>query len=160
LRWPTLHWQLAAEQAQAAPMVREGIAALFATSNLYLGNVIGEFFGELFLNLFFAFAAFVLARAAARIDRPQHWLLLTGLAASLIGGVAMLRNLTAVVEPIAAANNIVLPLWMLVMGVAMVRQGRAKAVPHIQSLADPVAMPLPEPAKSKRWPRAKSVLVL
>jgi len=33
----------------------------------------------------------------------------------------MLRNVIGWVEPIAALNNVVLPIWMLVLGVALVR---------------------------------------
>jgi hypothetical protein len=33
----------------------------------------------------------------------------------------MLRNATPWVEPIAALNNVVLPIWMLVLGVVLLR---------------------------------------
>jgi hypothetical protein len=118
LRWPSLHWQLALAYADASPSAREAIAALFAASNSYLGNFIGEFLGELFLNAFFALSAFALSRAASA---PRRWLLMAGVLASLLGGLAMLRNATAWVEPIAAINNAVLPLWMLVLGVVLLR---------------------------------------
>ena len=118
LRWPSLHWQLATAYADASPAAREAIAAVFAASNSYLGNFVGEFLGELFLNSFFLCAAFVLTRAAAP---GRRWLLLAGASASLLGGLAMLRNVIGWVEPIAALNNVVLPIWMLVLGVALMR---------------------------------------
>ena len=118
LRWPSLHWHLAIAYADASPAAREAINAVFAASNSYLGNFIGEFLGELFLNSFFLCAAIVLTRAAAP---GQRWLLVAGASASLLGGVAMLRNVIDWVEPIAALNNVVLPIWMLVLGVALVR---------------------------------------
>lgn len=37
----------------------------------------------------------------------------------------MLRNLTPVVAPVAALNNVMLPLWMLTLGLVLVAQGRA-----------------------------------
>jgi len=46
---------------------------------------------------------------------------LAGWAASALGSVAMLRNASAWVEPFAAANNLVLPLWMLVFGAVLLR---------------------------------------
>lgn len=129
LRWPSLHWQLALAYADASPAAREAIAAVFAASNSYLGNFVGEFLGELFLNSFFLCAAFVLTRAAAP---GRRWLLLAGASASLLGGLAMLRNVIGWVEPIAALNNVVLPIWMLVLGVALVRHR-----PRLLGLASP-----------------------
>jgi hypothetical protein len=118
LRWSSLHWHLALAYTDASPGAREAIAATFAASNSFLGNFIGEFLGELFLNTFFLFASIALARTASS---SRRWLVLAGSAASLLGGLAMLRNAMPWVEPIAALNNVVLPIWMLVLGVAMLR---------------------------------------
>jgi hypothetical protein len=134
LRWPSLHWHLALAYADAAPAAREAIGATFAAANSYLGNFIGEFLGELFLNTFFLCASIALARSGPRTE-PSRWLLVAGSAASLLGGIAMLRNATPLVEPIAAANNMVLPIWMLVLGVAMLR--------HRSRALDSAAAPLP-----------------
>jgi hypothetical protein len=38
----------------------------------------------------------------------------------------MLRNLTPVVAPIAALNNVVLPLWMLAFGLVLVTTARTE----------------------------------
>jgi hypothetical protein len=114
LRWPTLQWTLAHQWTSASPAGREQLAQRFTTANLYLGNVIGEFAGELFLNGFFLATALVLAA------RPRRrWLAYAGIAASALGWMAMLRNLTPLVAPIADLNNLVLPLWMLVLGLAL-----------------------------------------
>ena len=45
LRWPSLHWHLALAYADASPAAREAITAVFAASNIYLGNFVGEFLG-------------------------------------------------------------------------------------------------------------------
>ena len=132
LRWPSLHWQLAIAHTDATPVAREAIAAVFSAANSYLGQVIGEFLGELFLNAFFACAALVLAGAGAA---PQRWLAPAGLAASLLGAVAMLRNAVPGLDMVAALNNAVLPLWMLVMGVAMLRHRARPAPASAASLA-------------------------
>lgn len=115
LRRPTLQWSLAEQWVTASPAARAMIADRFGTANLYLGNVIGEFAGELFLNAFFLIAAIVVARADAR----RQWLAWAGAFASGLGWVAMLRNLTTVVAVPAAVNNGVLPLWMLTLGLAL-----------------------------------------
>jgi len=44
------------------------------------------------------------------------------LAATLLGTLAMFRNVTSLVGPIAAVNNLVLPIWMLVLGVTLLRR--------------------------------------
>ena len=132
LRWPSLHWQLAIAHTDATPVAREAIAAVFSAANSYRGQVIGEFLGELFLNAFFACAALVLAGAGAA---PQRWLAPAGLAASLLGAVAMLRNAVPGLDMVAALNNAVLPLWMLVMGVAMLRHRARPAPASAASLA-------------------------
>jgi hypothetical protein len=116
LRWPTLHWSLAQTWEAASPASRDGIATTFATANRYLGNVIGEFLGELFLNGFFLVASLAIAAAAPH----RRWLIYAGGAASVLGWIAMLRNITPLVASAADANNIVLPLWMLTLGIALV----------------------------------------
>jgi hypothetical protein len=131
LRWPSLHWQLALAYADASPGAREAIAATFAATNSYLGNFVGEFLGELFLNAFFLFASIALTRAASVSGR---WLLVVGSSASLLGGLAMLRNATSWVEPIAELNNVVLPIWMLVLGVVLLRH-RTSASSPVPSVA-------------------------
>ena len=135
LRWPSLHWQLALAYANASPGAREAISATFAASNSFLGNFIGEFLGELFLNAFFLLASVALARAAPASGR---WLLVAGASASLLGGVAMLRNATPWVESIAAINNVVLPIWMFVLGVVLLR--------HRSSDSSPVPSAMPSHA--------------
>ena len=115
LRWPTLQWGLAQQWMSATPVSRELLASRFATANFYLGNVIGEFAGELFLNGFFLTSSLALAGRSRR-----SWLVLAGIAASAFGWIAMLRNITSLVAPVAALNNIVLPLWMLTLGVVLV----------------------------------------
>jgi hypothetical protein len=122
LRWPTLHWQLALAWGDATPAAREGLAANFDLANRWLGNVVGEFLGELFLNTFFLAATWALTRADRRRAR---WLLPAGVLATAFGFVALWRNALPWVGPVAELNNAVLPLWMLVLGAALAtQQGR------------------------------------
>ena len=121
LRWPTLHWALAQAWTTASPVARDELASRFGMANLYLGNVIGEFVGELFLNGFFLTSSVALSAGQPR----RRWLAVVGIAASALGWVAMLRNLTPLVAPLATLNNIVLPLWMMTLGLVLVAQGRS-----------------------------------
>lgn len=115
-RWPTVHWELARAWAAAAPDARTAIDAVFSGLNGYLGNFIGEFLGELSLNAFFMLSAVGLLRAGNR------WAGSSGLLVGAIGLVAALRNVTPAVSMIADVNNYVLPLWLIVLGVVLLRR--------------------------------------
>jgi hypothetical protein len=114
-RWPSVHWELARAYATASPDARLAIDAVFSGLNVYLGNFIGEFLGELSLNAFFVLSAVALLRSGRR------WLGYGGLAAGVVGLLAAFRNVTPAVGPIADVNNYVLPLWLIVMGTVLLR---------------------------------------
>lgn len=118
LRWPSLQWHLALAFADGTPAARESITAIFDAANSYLGNFIGEGLGELFLNAFFAASTFALLRT----NPARRWLAYAGFIAVTFGIVALFRNIAPVVAPIAAINNVVLPIWMVTLGAVMVRQ--------------------------------------
>lgn len=122
LRWPSLHWSLAQHWTTASPVEREAIAARFDAANFYLGNVIGEFAGELLLNGFFLASALALSAAYP----ARRWLAFGGIVACGFGWVAMFRNITSLVAPVADINNLVLPLWMLVLGVVLLLSSRRR----------------------------------
>jgi hypothetical protein len=119
LRWPSIHWVLAERYAVAEPAERAAIAPLFAGLNSYLGNYLGEFLGELSVSLFFLLSATAMLARDEVFPRWMGWL---GLAAAVAGLVGMFRNVTDVVAPVAAVNNYLLPLWMIVFGLGLLRQ--------------------------------------
>jgi hypothetical protein len=92
------------------------IDAVFSGLNVYLGNFIGEFLGELALNAFFILSGVALIRGG------RKWVGYGGLAVGAIGLVAAFRNVTPAVGLIADANNYVLPLWLVTMGVVLLRK--------------------------------------
>jgi hypothetical protein len=118
LRWPSIHWELGRVYATASLTERASLDAVFAGLNSYLGNFVGEFVGELALNLFFLLTAYAMLRSVQR----SRWLGIGGVVASLIGFVAMFRNVTPAVSLVADANNVVLPLWLVILGVALTRE--------------------------------------
>jgi hypothetical protein len=120
LRWPTLEWSLALKWVDD-PFDREAFAAAFDRSNLILGNIVGEFIGELALASWF----FALAIAHRRDGRTIIGTL--GTLAGLLLAVAAFRNVTTLVAPVAALNNVTLPLWLLALGVILFRAGRPAA---------------------------------
>lgn len=120
MRWPTLHWALATAWPQAGPEGRLALTALFDGANTYLGNVLGEFVGELALNGVFLCVA-IGTRHDARLPR---WSVAAGVLAATLGLVGMWRNVTPLVAPVAEIENAVLPLWMLVLGALLVRAAR------------------------------------
>ncbi|HQR17821.1 MAG TPA: DUF4386 family protein [Gemmatimonadales bacterium] len=117
LRWPTMHWRLAELYVSADPAQQQVLAALFDGLNLYLGNYLGEFLGELSFSAFFVLTAWALLRSRA----TAPWLAITGLATGCLGWIGMFRNLTPAVAPVAALNNYLLPLWMIALGIILLR---------------------------------------
>jgi len=117
MRWPSLHWHLAQLQAAGTAEQQQVIAAVFDGLNAYLGNYIGEFLGELSFNMFFLLSAWALLRSRT----APTWVAVVGLAVAGAGLVGMLRNVTVTAAPIAAVNNYLLPLWMIVFGVVLLR---------------------------------------
>lgn len=117
LRWPSIQWELAHAWVLAGADERVVLAAVFDGMNRYLGNYLGEFVGELCLNGFFILSGWAMWRSAAF----PRWLGGLGITAGSLGWIAMWRNVTDVVAPIAALNNVVLPLWMLIFGISLIR---------------------------------------
>lgn len=117
MRWPSVHWALAEAHAQADLSAKSSIASVFAGLNLYLGNYIGEFLGETCLAVFFLLAGQSMLKEAVF----PRWLGWCGVAFATLFLLGALRNAAGIVQPIADLNNILLPLWMIVMGASLIR---------------------------------------
>jgi hypothetical protein len=117
-RWPSVHWELARAYATATPDARGAIDAVFLGLNIYLGNYLGEFVGELALNAFFVLVGFAWLRSA----ETRRWLGVGGIVVGAIGWASAFRNVTSVVDPVAEVNNYLLPAWLIVLGVALIRR--------------------------------------
>jgi hypothetical protein len=117
MRWPSVHWHLARLQASAKPDQQQIIAAVFDGLNTYLGNYIGEFLGELSFSMFFLLCSWTLLRSRV----TPTWVAALGLGVAATGFVGMFRNVTIAVAPVAAINNYLLPLWMIIFGVVLLR---------------------------------------
>jgi hypothetical protein len=120
MRWPSFHWELARAWI-AEPAARPSLEAVFNASNRYLGNYLGEFLGELCFSLFFLLSGRAMLKHGSGFARWTGWL---GIATAAAGLVGMFRNVTTSVAPIADANNYLLPVWMIVFGVSLLRHGR------------------------------------
>jgi hypothetical protein len=117
LRWPSIHWRLAELYVAADPAQQRVLGAMFDGLNAYLGNYLGEFLGELSFSAFFVLSAWALLRSR----RTSRWVALAGLLTGVMGWVGMFRNLTTAVAPVAAINNYLLPLWMIALGIVLLR---------------------------------------
>jgi len=117
MRWPSIHWRLAEFYGGADPSQRGLIGAMFDGLNVYLGNYVGEFLGELSFSAFFLLSSWALLRSRLV---PQ-WVAAIGLLTGVCGLVGMFRNLTPAVAGIAAVNNYLLPVWMIMFGIVLVR---------------------------------------
>lgn len=121
VRWPSIQWELARAWVPASTAERAALSTMFDGANMMLGRYLGEFFGELLLNL-----AFVLFSGVAWSDhRLPRWVSGFGVGAGVVGLVAMWRNVTPAVALVAEVNNAILPLWLIVWGIALMRAKRA-----------------------------------
>lgn len=125
LRWPTLHWRLAELYISADPSQRQVLEATFDGLNTYLGNYFGEFLGELSFNAFFVLSGWALLKSRTTL----RWLASAGILTGILGWIGMFRNLTTAVAPVAAINNYLLPLWMIILGVILVRYRNPEPAP-------------------------------
>ena len=117
LRWPSVHWRLAEAYAASDPAQRFILAAIFDGLNLYLGNYLGEFLGELSFSMFFLLSALAMLKSGL----APKWVGAVGLLTAIAGLIGMFRNVTDGVAVIAAVNNYLLPLWMILFGLWMLR---------------------------------------
>ena len=120
MRWPSMHWELARAWEGAAGSERLVLSAVFDGLNLYLGNYIGEFLGEFAFSVFFVLSGVGLSRHPT----APRWLAWWGIVTGVLGMIGMWRNVTAAVDVIAAANNYLLPAWMIGFGIWLVRVSR------------------------------------
>jgi len=116
MRWPSIHWVLAGAYARAGTEAQASLGAVFTGLNLYLGNYIGEFLGETCLASFFLLAGFSTLNEA----RFPKWLGWGGVTFALLFFVGAFRNAVPAMQVVADVNNVLLPLWMLVLGGSLI----------------------------------------
>jgi hypothetical protein len=121
MRWPSIHWVLAQAFSEASADSKASLATIFTGLNLYLGNYIGEFLGELCLSLFFFLGGLSLLAET----RFPKWLGAAGSGFACLFLVGAFRNVLPQVQLVADINNVLLPLWMIVLGVSLMWWSRA-----------------------------------
>lgn len=132
LRWPTIQYLWAERFVAAGPDEQRTLATLFDAANLFLGTVTGEFIGELCLSSWFLTLSAALLRGVGTWRWPGYLGLVT--AASM--AVGAFRNVTNVVEPSAALNNSLLPIWLLALGATLLAtNGEGYTPPHVRMVA-------------------------
>lgn len=122
MRWPSFHWELARVWAGERG-TRPALNALFNATNLYLGNYIGEFLGELCVSVFFLLSAAAMLKRGSGFARWIGWL---GMVTAIAGLVGMFRNTTSAVAPVSEVNNYLLPVWMIVFGISLLHYSRPR----------------------------------
>lgn len=101
----------------AAPPEQAVIESIFDGLNTYLGNYIGEFLGELSFSVFFLLTSIVWLHS----PRASNWIGWVGVATAASGLLGTFRNVASAVAPIVALNNYLLPAFMIILGIALVR---------------------------------------
>jgi hypothetical protein len=97
------------------------LGAVFAGLNIYLGNYIGEFLGEICLATFF----FLTGTSCLREANFPRWVGWGGVLFSVLLAVGAFRNVAGSVQFVADANNSLLPVWMIALGCALIWYTRA-----------------------------------
>lgn len=116
MRWPSINWALADIYPHVGPETQLSLEAVFNGLNVYLGNYIGEFLGEICLAFFFLLSGFSLFDET----RFPKWIGWSGIGFSILFLVGAFRNVASSVQFVADVNNGLLPFWMLVLGIALV----------------------------------------
>jgi hypothetical protein len=116
LRWPSIQWALAQNWSTATIEQRAVYATIFDGANAYLGNVFGEYIGEMMLAGWFI----TIGIAARRLERA--WVGVGSIAMGLIVMASAQRQLTGLVDPVSDLNNLLLPLWLIVVGVTLMKR--------------------------------------
>jgi hypothetical protein len=131
IRWPSLNAELARVYVSGSPEARPAIEVVYTGFNRYLGTYIGEQLGEILLNAWFAAVAVTMLRSR----RFARWTAWFGIVVSFLGMLGVFRFATPLVEPIAAVNNLLLPLWLIVLGGALLRfgSGRVTDAPELHA---------------------------
>lgn len=122
MRWPSIHWELATAYVAGSPEQRGVFDAVFLGLNRYLGNYIGEFLGELSMSLFFGLSGLAMLRPGSGVAR---WVGYLAIVTALAGLIGMFRNVTSAVAMVAEINNYLLPVFMIVFGVSLLRHRTA-----------------------------------
>jgi len=120
MRWPSIHWVLADAYVQGGPETKNGVAAVFNGLNLYLGTYVGEFLGEVLFSMFIALSGYSFLKEL----RFPKWLGWFGVFFSISFLAGAFRNLVHAIQPVADINNALLPLWLIVIGVMLIRSAR------------------------------------
>lgn len=77
---------------------------------------------------------FFLAGLSLRHElRFPRWLGWSGIVFSVLFVVGAFRNITHLVQIVADINNALLPLWMMVLGAALIGYSRLAPVPKLKS---------------------------
>jgi hypothetical protein len=120
MRWPSVHWALAEAYGTAGPGSHGSLDAVFHGLNLYLGNYIGEFLGEICLGFLF------LLTGLSQLDEPRFpkWLGWCGAIFAVLFLAGAFRNVAPQVQPLADINNSLLPLWMVILGASLIWSAR------------------------------------
>ncbi len=142
-RWSSLNWGLATAWSTATPDEQRAMAATFDAGNRYLGNVIGEFVGEVALYAAIALMGSVLLRAwrSGGAGASARWVGWLAVVTGVVGEIAAWRNVTSAVEVASAVANNLLPLSLIALGVVLVRWRVAR--PMRSGVASPIGVALP-----------------
>lgn len=123
MRWPSIHWILAQSFATSTTEQQATINIIFQGLNVYLGNYIGEFLGELTMNAWFLTIGLVLIKASGKLKYLGFFAVTT----AVLGFIGGFRNVTSAVSIVAEINNYLLPAFLIILGILLLKSRKALA---------------------------------
>ncbi len=117
MRWPSIHWILAQSFTTSTDGQKATINAIFQGLNIYLGNYIGEFLGELTMNVWFLTIGMLLFTSKTKLKYFGYFALIT----AMLGFIGGFRNVTTTASIVAEINNYLLPLFLMSLGITLIK---------------------------------------
>jgi hypothetical protein len=89
-----------------------------------MGSYVGEFLGEMCVNAFFIIAGYSMTKSC----QFPRWMGYLGIVVGCVQLVAMFRNVSNFAGKVQDAVNLtfLFPLWLIVLGIGLIRSGREK----------------------------------
>ena len=149
-KWTGVFWGLGEMYSEVSVEDQLGLAAVYHHIDLYLGTFIGRYLGAFSLYMFVLFTSL----AIFRDKRLQNWMAWLGLVAVLFGAMGFLKDVSETSRAFYEVGQVLMftPLWMILIGIALVRFKQPKAI-YEENLSDDIANPSKKVMRKSRKKR-------
>ena len=137
-KWTGVFWGLGEMYNGASAEEQLLIEVAYNHIDFYLGTFIGRYLGEFSLYMFILCTSL----AIFRCKRLQNWMAWLGLVAVLFGAMGFLKDISPTSRAFYEVGQVLMftPLWMILIGIALVRFKQPEAA-YEENLSDDIANP-------------------